>query len=96
MMWAASKQLPSFSLRVLSGFLWAVAEARHYDRGFFDAAAVAVKGLLPPPVESGGRFIKVAAAGGGGSGRGVPHSRPSPHDLSCVALAFAQFNHCDR
>ena len=102
MTWAASKQLPSFSLRALSGFLWSVAEARHYDREFFSTAAAAVTGMLLSSEQQSAERQSADShrRGGGGDNKTMSyghHRRPiSPHDISCTALAFAQFNHYDR
>lgn len=49
MAWSAARQLPSFSIRDLSSFLWSIAEARHYDREFFNEAAATITGMLPKP-----------------------------------------------
>ncbi|GAX75247.1 hypothetical protein CEUSTIGMA_g2692.t1 [Chlamydomonas eustigma] len=107
---AALYRLHDFPLRTLSGFLWALAVARHYDERLYRQAAGVVTDLLKPPNASVGVSTQINLKGmTGGSHQAslasepalrshhhsYHHQRASPHDITCIAMAFAQFNHHD-
>ena len=76
------------------------AQARHYDKRLYNSSAAALVRLLPPVdlYQGNDRYPDPTMREDLDPDLDRDPNRPappSPHDLTCTALAFAQFNHYD-